>query len=142
MSRPRLPRPSCSRTRARRSTACWTSCVRTSSSASVSDDGVATLELGTGAELRLATLPSQPKESLVDRSADGSRLVSEPLVQVREATTYRFQIQTHQAVPLRIEPSELFDCDDLSGRAGRFRPGEAVGFLEITVFADGALVGR
>ena len=43
---------------------------------------------------------------------------------------------------MRVEPAELFDRDDSTGRTGRFRPGEAVGFLELSVFVNDAPVGR
>ena len=43
---------------------------------------------------------------------------------------------------MHVEPAELFDRDDSTGRTGRFRPGEAVGFLEITVFINDAPIGQ
>ena len=91
--------------------------------------------------LVLAGLPGQSTPLLTDRTADVSRLAAEPAVQVQEASVYRFEVDVNAAGPLRIEPAELFDRDRMDGRSGRLRPGEAVGYLPIEVYADDDCIG-
>jgi hypothetical protein len=91
--------------------------------------------------LRLTTLPGDPDDLLVELAGDPARLSVEAPVQVREAAVYYFVVETAVDGPVRLEPAELFDRDNDLGRSGRFRPGEAVGHLDIEVFAGDQLLG-
>ena len=96
---------------------------------------------GSVARFCLATLPGQSADSLIDRTADSSRLATEALVRLREGTAYRFVLRGDVDDPVRLEPAELFDRDDSTGGSGRFRPGEAVGYLEIQAYVGEKLIG-
>jgi hypothetical protein len=101
--------------------------------------GRATLELRDRAghvrgHLHFSTLPKASPEALVDRAADPDRLVNQPPIQAREAQTYHYRAELTDEGPLKLEPAELFDADDETGLHGRFRPGEAVGLLEMRAY--------
>jgi predicted component of viral defense system (DUF524 family) len=57
-------------------------------------------------------------------------------VQLREASSYRYSVDAPDVEVVRLEPSELFDADDETGKAGRLYTREYVGNVAITVADD------
>jgi Domain of unknown function (DUF2357)/PD-(D/E)XK nuclease superfamily len=92
--------------------------------------------------LVLSRLPGHGMPLLVDRAGDAGRLAAEPVVQLEEASVYRFEVDLDAGGSLRIEPAELFDRDHADGRSGRLQPGEAVGYLPIEVYAGDHRIGK
>lgn len=72
-----------------------------------------------------------------DRADDSGRPRGEPPVQLREATTYRYNLHVAGVWPLRLEPAELFDPDDSSGVTGRLHTRQYVGDVWLTAFDAG-----
>ena len=71
-----------------------------------------------------------------DRSLDAARPRSEPAIQLREASSYRYKIDIAGLQRVRCEPAELFDPDDESGMSGRLHTREYVGAVRLTAFND------
>lgn len=76
-------------------------------------------------ELLIANLPGRQDITV---SARGD-------IALREAAIYRYEIRPSAADTehVEVEPRELFDPDDASGKRGRLRPSQAVGRLRIQV---------
>ena len=75
--------------------------------------------------LEISALPrSVPPQ---DRTSDPARRRSEPAVQLREASSYRYMLDLPSVGDVRLEPAELFDLDDSSGTSGRLHTRQYVG---------------
>lgn len=82
--------------------------------------------------LSISALPE--REAPQDRDGDPARPRREPAIQLREATTYHYKLDLPGVTAARLEPSELFDPDDPTGRAGRLNTRQYVGDIRLTAF--------
>ena len=101
---------------------------------------ILTLRDGSGAgvgTLSIAALPTANAAVPLDRSSDPTRSSHEPPIQLREASSYRYELDIPGAPAVRLEPVELFDADESSGLTGRLRTQQYVGDVVITAFRRG-----
>ena len=92
--------------------------------------------------MSIAALPTSNAAVPLDRTADPMRSRHEPPIQLREASSYRYELEIPGVSAVRLEPSELFDPDDSSGLTGRLKTQQNVGDVAITVLsADGTELG-
>lgn len=82
--------------------------------------------------LSIAALPRS--DAPQDRADDPARPRGEPAIQLREAMAYRYRLDLAGVPRVRLEPAEMFDADDSSGRTGRLHTRQYVGDVWITVF--------
>ncbi|MGI9185453.1 MAG: DUF2357 domain-containing protein [Solirubrobacteraceae bacterium] len=75
--------------------------------------------------LEISALPRSATPQ--DRTSDPARRRSEPAVQLREASSYRYLLDLPSVGDVRLEPAELFDLDDPSGTSGRLHTRQYVG---------------
>jgi predicted component of viral defense system (DUF524 family) len=80
--------------------------------------------------LSIAALPES--EAPKDRAADPTRPRGEPAVQLREASSYRYNLDLVGVTGARLEPRELFDPDDPSWTTGRLHTRQYVGDIWLT----------
>lgn len=85
--------------------------------------------------LSISALPG--REGPQDREGDPARTHREPGIQLREATTYHYELDLQGVTAARLEPSELFDPDESSGRAGRLNTRQHVGDVRLIAFDAG-----
>lgn len=86
-------------------------------------------------ELQVSALPGKARPAL-SKEADNGRLL-----RLVEGQEYRYEWLGPEGGLLTTEPTELFQPDSASGRAGRLRTGLAVGFVEVTLCHDAAPLG-
>lgn len=87
-------------------------------------------------KLTIQLLPSArptAQDLLVDLRADPNRDQSVAAIQLLEGAEYRYQFEIIRTGALTTDRPELFEPDDLSGRAGRLRPGLSTGTLPIAI---------
>jgi len=82
----------------------------------------------------LSISPLPGREGPQDREGDPARPYREPEIQLREATTYHYKLDLPCVTAARLEPSELFDPDESSGKAGRLNTRQYVGDIRLTAF--------
>jgi predicted component of viral defense system (DUF524 family) len=88
----------------------------------------------TGSSIGVLSISALPRsEAPQNRSNDPTRPRSEPEVQLREATAYRYTLDFACLSPVRLEPAELFDPDDSSGITGRLYTRQYVGDIGLAV---------
>jgi predicted component of viral defense system (DUF524 family) len=85
--------------------------------------------------LEISALP-RSSSAPEDRTADPARRRSEPAIQLREASSYRYSIDLRPPGDVRLEPAELFDGDDSSGRSGRLHTRQYVGDVLVSAISD------
>ena len=79
---------------------------------------------------------------LLDLRANPNRDASLAAIQLLEGAEYRYQFDTVKTGTLTTDRPELFEPDDLSGRAGRLRPGLSTGTLPISVTVGQSVVAE
>jgi predicted component of viral defense system (DUF524 family) len=92
--------------------------------------GIARLELrdARGEVVGVLEISALPRSATPqDRTSDPARRRSEPAVQLREASSYRYVLDLPSVGDVRLEPAELFDLDDSSGTSGRLHTRQYVG---------------
>ncbi|MGP0050723.1 MAG: DUF2357 domain-containing protein [Solirubrobacteraceae bacterium] len=94
----------------------------------------------TGASVGTLVISALPRsEGPADWTSDVSRSRSEPAIHLREASSYRYNVDLAGISSVRLEPAELFDPDDPSGVTGRLHTRQYVGDVLLTVIdAHGA----
>lgn len=70
---------------------------------------------------------------------DGEISDLEP-IQLLESSEYRYEVEAPSS-SVQVEPSELFQPDDSSGKTGRLRAGLMTGVVTVHVLADGNRIG-
>ena len=91
--------------------------------------------------LEISALPRSSAPE--DRTAHPGRRRSEPAIQLREASSYRYVLNLPRPGDVRLEPTELFDRDDSSGRSGRLHTRQYVGDVVVNALTVGeALVAQ
>jgi predicted component of viral defense system (DUF524 family) len=86
------------------------------------------------AELRIGTLPSNPRGLWDDRAALSGDTSVEP-IQLLEGQEYRytFLLEPNARVPLETDHADVFVADTTDGLTGRVRPGLFTGLLSVRV---------
>ncbi len=84
--------------------------------------------------LEISALPRSSAPE--DRTSDPGRRRSEPPIQLREASSYRYVLDWRRFGVVRLEPAELFDRDDSSGRSGRLHTRQNVGDVLVSAISD------
>ena len=84
--------------------------------------------------LEISALPCSAAPQ--DRTSDPGRRRSEPAIQLREASSYRYALDLPRFGNVRLEPAELFDLDDASGVTGRLHTRQYVGDVLVSAISD------
>jgi predicted component of viral defense system (DUF524 family) len=77
-----------------------------------------------------------------DRTTDPTRSRTQPPIQLREASSYRYTLDLPGVSGARLEPAELFDPDDSSAMTGRLHTRQYVGDVAVNAIdPDGDVLG-